>query len=171
VLGKWEGFYRERDYQFPYGETTSYQKAMGFLDGCDPVEDWGCGTAFAKTLMKRGLYVGIDGSRSRFCDKVVDLRDYRSEADGILMRHVLEHNHDWRKILSNALASFRRKLAIVIFTQFADTTHAPSSWGDVPNISFKKEDLTSFFLTLKVSEESLRTNTQFGVEHIFYVER
>ena len=92
------------------------------------------------------------------------------------MRHVLEHNADWNRILSNAVASFKKRMALIVFTPFADTTRVIATSKTVtafpvPDISFKKEDLTQCFEHLKYSEESLETDTQYGTEHVFYIEK
>jgi hypothetical protein len=46
---------------------------------------------------------------------VTDLRYYTSSVEGILLRHVLDHNWCWEQILQNAIASFQKQLAIVIW--------------------------------------------------------
>lgn len=171
--------------QFPYGDETSYQKAMEFLDGPHIIEDWGCGTSWARKFVKRGRYIGIDGSWSLHCDLVTDLRTYRSSsAGGILIRHILEHNYDWKKILGNALASFQKKFALILFTPFTETTRtiAMSESGKVPDISFRREDLLEFLDAVDAgsrrsdrrrfyfTEESIQSATQYGVEHLFYIQ-
>jgi len=172
MKGLWD--YKEAAAPFPYGsDEITYRKAMEFLSDCELVEDWGCGTAYAKKFC-RTKYVGIDGSESKFVDKVEDLREYVSEADGILMRHILEHNHDWRKILENALKSFRRKFALVIFTPFQEATKVlalNAGYGNVPDLGFRKADLEDMLQGLAWSEQSLRTKTQYGIEHIFFIQR
>lgn len=158
--------------QFPYGDETTYKKAIEFLDGPYVIEDWGCGTAWAKRFVKRGRYVGVDGSWSLHCDLVADLRLYRSTADAIMMRHILEHNNDWKKIIENALASFQKKFVLILFTPFGEITRSIGSTKEnVPDISFRKEDLLDFLRPFQFTEESLRTGTQYGVEHLFYVEK
>jgi glycosyltransferase involved in cell wall biosynthesis len=158
------------------GDDTSYQKGVTFLDGHGAIEDWGCGLAHAKKFVKNSRYIGIDGRPGRFVDNVVDLREYTSNADCILLRHVLEHNHDWRRILANAVASFRKRMAIIVFTPLTETTRRIASSqtiaaSPIPEISFRKEDLTEFFKRHKYTEESLKTNTRYKMEHIFYIER
>lgn len=163
--------------QFPYGDETSYRKGVEFLDGPWIIEDRGCGTAWARRFVKRGRYIGIDGSWSMHCDQVADLRTYRSSADAVLMRHILEHSYDWKLILENALASFQRKFALILFTPFSNRTQviqmSKVGGGDqqVPDLSFRKEDLLETIGSLPYTEESLRTNTQYEVEHIFYISR
>jgi hypothetical protein len=170
MFGRWERLYQDAN-QFSYGDDATYQRGMAFLEGCGIVEDWGCGTAYAKNHVKGNEYVGIDGSRSSFADKVVDLREYTSETDCIFMRHVLEHNWDWNNILSNAISSFKKRMVLIIFTPFGSETRQIGVWEGIPDISFKKEDLTAFFGHLEYTEETLETDTQYGVEHIFYIER
>lgn len=163
---------------FPYGDETTYRKAMAFLDGPWVIEDWGCGTAWARNFVQRGRYVGIDGSFSLHCNVVADLRTYHSLADAILIRHILEHNDDWREILKNALLSFQKKFALILFTPFSDVTRtiAMSKVGGsdvalVPDISFRRQDLVDMIGSLPFTEETLKTDTQYGVEHIFYITR
>ena len=180
VLGKWNYGLTPT---FPYGDETSYRKAMDFLDGPYIIEDWGCGTAWARRFVKKGRYIGLDGSWSMHCDQVTDLRTYRSEADGILIRHILEHNYDWRKILENALASFQKKFCLILFTPFGDVTQSIGSTKEnVPDISFRKEDLLEFLDAVDeaskrsdrrrfyFTEESIQSATQYGVEHLFYIQ-
>jgi hypothetical protein len=169
ILGKWN--YGTTP-QFAYGDETTYKKAMGFLDGPHIIEDWGCGTAWARKFVKRGRYIGIDGSWSLHCDLVADLRMYRSSADAIMMRHVLDHNLEWRKILENALASFQKRFALVLFTPFGEETRSiGTTWEVVPDLSFRKDDILEYLRPFPFTEETLKTDTQYGVEHIFCVSR
>ena len=160
---------------FRYGDDTTYRKGIAFLDGHGTIEDWGCGFTHAKTFVTSSAYRGVDGS-SPHADQIVDLTSYRSETDCIFMRHVLEHNVDWRPILANAVASFTRRMVLVIFTPFSETTRVIATASHVtavptPDISFKKEDLTEFFKELTYREESLDTDTQYHIEHLFYIEK
>src|SRR3972149_7705287 len=172
-----EQLIRQWDYknkgQFSYGDGITYKKGMAFLDAYGTIEDWGCGTAYAKNFVKKSKYVGIDGSQSNFTDKVVDLREYTSKTDCIFMRDVLEHNHGWKKILANAVNSFTKRMVLIIFTPFADVTQqiATNYCPNVPDISFRKEDLTEFFNQFSYTEESLEADTQYKTEHIFYIEK
>ena len=169
VLGKWNYGVASK---FAYGDETSYKKAIEFLDGPHVIEDWGCGTAWARKYVERGRYVGIDGSWSLHCDLLRDLRTYRSTADAILMRHILEHNWEWKKILSNALASFHKKFCLIIFTPFGPETRSiATTWETIPDLSFRKEDLLEFLKPYEFKEESLQSGTQYGVEHLFYITR
>lgn len=162
--------------QFPYGEETSYRKAIEFLDGPYTIEDWGCGTAWAKRFVKRARYIGIDGSWSFHCDLIADLRTYRSKVDGVMMRHLLEHSYNWKAIIENAIASFEKRFCVIFFTPFSDTTHvmAKSKVGDesdVPDISFRKDDILDYLKPFSMREEFIKTQTQYGQETLFYMER
>lgn len=173
AVGAWN--YDQVD-KFYYGDDTSYKKGIAFLDGHGAIEDWGCGFAHAKTFVKESRYVGIDGSSINYADKIVDLRTYTSETDCIFMRHVLEHNYDWREILANAVASFKKRMVLIIFTPLAETTRQIATSqiltsSTVPDISFRKDDLTDFFNHCKYAEELLATDTQYKTEHIFYIEK
>lgn len=170
MLGLWD--YSKASPDEKYGDDdVTYEKAMTFLSDCAAVEDWGCGFGTAKKFCK-GTYRGVDGSKGPLTDLVVDLREHRSEVDGILIRHVLEHNHDWKKILENAIASFRKKLVIVLFTPLSSVTRQiATNWSNIPDLSFRKEDITDFLKGFVVKEEALRTRTQYGIEFVFYVTR
>jgi glycosyltransferase involved in cell wall biosynthesis len=157
--------------EFAYGDDTTYKKGMVFLDGHGNIEDWGCGAAYAKLFVKNSKYIGIDGSQGAFTDKVVDLRKYTSKTDCIFIRHVLEHNHNWSNILANAVNSFNNRMVLIIFTPFTDKTRQIAKLSGIPDISFRKEDLTEFFKQFKYTEESLETDTEYKMEHIFYIEK
>lgn len=94
-----------------YGARESYEIGLKWLEPCAVIEDWGAGSKFAKTLRPQG-YVSVDCEDADVC---TDLNVYRSSPDGIFMRHVLEHNIDWRVVLDNALQSFRRRMALIMF--------------------------------------------------------
>lgn len=172
-LGKWDLYYHDLKHERLYGDEITYQLAADFLADVGEVEDWGCGSGgFRKFCTAR--YTGVDGSVTPYADKIVDLCSYRSTVDGILMRHVLEHNYNWEKILRNALASFRNKLCIIIFTPFSSRTYTIRYCNDfrVPDISFKKDDLVCHFVGLHWTlEENIKTNSEYGVEHVFRIER
>ena len=177
MLGKWDGWYKNIDTMgaFRYGDTVTYQLAADFMADIAEVEDWGSGAGGFKRFYK-GKYVGVDGSANKFVDKIADLRTYRSSVDGIVMRHILEHNYDWKSVLQNAVSSFNKKLCIVFFTPFTDETkeiaHNKKHGVDVPDISFNKKDIERFFEGLKWRvEENIKTKTGYGVEHIYYVEK
>lgn len=176
MIGKWDKWYKnvKTPGSFRYGNTKTYQLAGDFLADCETVEDWGCGTCGFKEHCK-GKYIGVDGSKTPFTDVVADLRTYLSRADGIMMRHVLEHNYDWKDVLLNALHSFEKKLCIVLFTPFVEQTgeiaHNKKHGVDVPDIAFNREELEEYFDHLDWRMETHRSGTHYGEEHIYYIKR
>jgi len=189
MLGKWDKIYKNASEPFSYGESESYPRGIRFLEDakCRQIEDWGCGLTFASRFVKNAEYIGIDGSWSRMASKIVDLREYRSEVDGIFMRHVLEHNHEWQRVLENALASFTKRFVLILFTPFNEggtvnlkpdqaRCQTPGVWKnveeiDVPDLSFRKTDLTRMLQAFRYTEENIASPTHFGREHIFYVSK
>ncbi len=172
-VGKWRRNYRDLDRVKLYGDSTTYELAAEFLADMDEVEDWGCGSGGFRKFCKTA-YIGVDGTQNQFVDTVADLASYRSGADAILLRHVLEHNPEWAKVLDNALGSFRRKLCIVLFTPFAEETKEIKYYRkmDVVDISFRKQDLISRFGANDWRlEQDLKTESLYGVEHVFYIQK
>lgn len=176
-LGKWDHWYANlsRTESKPgfYGDPLTYLMAACFLADVDEVEDWGCGRGGFRTFYE-GKYKGLDGSKTPFADEVVDLCNYRSTAKGILLRHVLEHNHDWARILESAIASFHEKLCIILFTPFAESTGEVAFQRpraiDVPALSFRKQDIEKHFIGLNWRLiPDIKTQSVYGVEHVYLV--
>jgi len=156
-------------------DECSYRKGIAFLAGHGTIEDWGCRFTHAKQFVAKSSYIGIDGS-SPYPDKTVNLNTYSSNTDCLFVRHVLEHNADWRHILSNAVQSFRNRMVLIISTPFGKVTRqlaesTESTTFAVPDISFRKEDITTAFASILYTEESVPSKTRYGVEHIFYLEK
>jgi SAM-dependent methyltransferase len=154
------------------GDGQTYEATAAWLAelGCNEVQDWGCGTAWArKIFVQRGIrYVGLDIAPG-FADEIVNLVNFVGQTDGIVMRHVLEHNYAWKDILRNALASCRH-LALVIFTPFTRGEECRLAWNareGVPDLSLNKTELTGILEQWK--EKRLKTPTQYGEETIFFV--
>lgn len=175
-LGKWTSYYADTLQPAPYGETKTYEIGADFLSDCKLIEDWGCGTGwFKKIAAQKGLRVtNIDGSYSPFCDRVRDLEHYRSnKAEGIFMRHVLEHNYAWDKILINALTSAKKKLAVVLFTPPSNNTEVNQiawvSGYNVPDLSFPPGLIEGMFRDegFHVEHRSVKTATWYGEENLF----
>lgn len=157
----------------PYADTVTYKLGADFLADCKTVEDWGSGKGWFSTFIEAGRYRGIDGSESKFADEVVDLATYTSSTEGLFMRHVLEHSYRWEQILNNAIASFSKRMVLVIFTPFAEETQviALNSEPEVPDISFRREDITNCFKDCDWSSEDLFTPTQYSTESIFFISK
>ena len=175
--GKWDSLYknisvRNRDlHPIKFGDGVTYRIAAAFMADVAQVEDWGCGTgAFREFCLAD--YVGIDGSRSPYADRIADLSSYRSKCPAIHIRHVLEHNYDWEEILQNALASAEHKLCLCIFTPFADSTVEIATNTDinVPVLSLPKKQIEKhfegFYWRLL---ENIPTKTEYGREHVYLV--
>jgi hypothetical protein len=173
-MGKWDTWNSNIIEPSAYGLTETYKMGADFLKDCSVVEDWGCGRGWFKSIFE-GNCIAVDGSISPFADKRVDLEMYTSEVPGIFMRHVLEHNYNWKYILINALRSFQEKMVLVLFTPESDVTKeiAFTNSIGVPDISFAFEDLFLLFHKHNVDYdyETLETATQYGVETIFFLRK
>lgn len=98
-VGKWDEVYRNLSVTTPatYADAITYLMAAAFLADVEEVEDWGCGGGGFRRFCVSPQYIGLDGSKTPFADKIVDLCTYRSTAAGIMMRHILEHNYQWER--------------------------------------------------------------------------
>lgn len=163
-VGKWDGWYGGVTLPEPYGEATTYYEAEKHLKGLS-VEDWGCGKGFFRTIHSGG-YLGVDGSNTPYTDVIADLTKYTSNAEGILLRHVIEHNSDWESILSNAVSS-TDKLVLVLFTPMSRKTKQ-IAWNDigVPDISFKHGDIVD--IIGKCRWETFYTDTIYKTERLYW---
>lgn len=165
-----------------YGDPKqeSYKKAANFLG--DTVEDWGCGTAWAKKFFKN--YVGVDYSPHKNVDIVADLAEYTSDTDNILIRQVIEATPEWRDILENAKKSFNKRFCLVIGTPFVKKTRfgprnpivradGKIEDGYIQEMYFNKQDILDFFPEgkYKLSEETVKTKQYYHQDWILYVEK
>jgi hypothetical protein len=182
MLGKWD-YSGVEDVRYSDDNAESYKKAAEFLG--DTVEDWGAGTGYARYFFKN--YRGIDGSPSIHIPKenIVDLREYTSDVDNILMRQVLECTTDWKQVLENAKKSFKKKFCLIIMTPFSKEENImvtePVYKADgsivggkfVDTVSFKKRDILDFFpeSEFKLKEEIIKTDQCYGQDWTLYVER
>jgi hypothetical protein len=170
---KWAPWYAGRTAPQPYGDSPTYAMGAGWLAGCETVEDWGCGLGHLRALVGPERYRGVDGTPSAFADVTADLASYRSVTPGLFMRGVIEHDHRWREILANAVASFTRRMALVIFTPPAGTTHT-IHWVEelgVPDIAFADADLMPLLGgTLRRTQE-VASGTGYGRERVYYLEK
>jgi hypothetical protein len=148
------------------------------LSGVGIVEDWGCGAAYFKRFVPAGCYRGIDHDSSSCCDEIADLARYTSAPDGIFLRHVLEQDLHWRRILRNALASFRRRMVLVVYTPFVRATEEHHRLEGLtpgtlrPEIRFARGELVREFRDVAFRfEENVPTDSPFGREHVFYLSK
>ena len=178
---KWNKWYENitiDDVCFRYGNTETYDLGYTFLKECKTIEDWGCGIGGFKTRFEKenvNNYIGVDGSKTPFADIKADLTTYISNVDGIFMRHILEHNYDWKTILENACKSFTHKMCLVLFTPFSNETkeiaHNMNYGVDVPDLSLSKNEIINIFdkYNIKHTLITMNTQTQYNIEHIFYL--
>jgi FkbM family methyltransferase len=172
--GKWIWYQGVND-KIAYGDDTTYKLGANFLKDCKTVEDWGCGTCYFSNFIDSVAYKGIDGSYSKFVNEIHDLATYVSpiKPDGLFMRHVIEHNPDWKTVLNNALKSFGKKFVLVLFTPINTVETkiiANNEQINVPDISFNMYEILDLLKEYKFNFEEIKTETQYGIEHIFYIE-
>lgn len=176
MLGRWAPWYSSKQrLAHHYGPPTTYVVAEEWLAGLS-VEDWGCGYAQFKGFHQGG-YWGVDGTPG-WCDEVADLTiPLRGKApEGLLLRHVLEHNTEWRMILRNAVDSFQKRMVLVVFT--------PDSGGreekklahvdevNVDDLSLPFQEIESFFSSCRVvKKQFFETPTGYGGETVWLVEK
>ncbi len=177
-LGKWDKYYKDVDTPQHYGPSASYKIGGDFLVDCATVEDWGCGLGWFRDHIDPAKYIGVDGTASKFADKVEDLETYTSGVEGIFMRHVLEHNYNWRDVFSNALNSFTKKMVLVLYTPFIEDVFDKeidfAVGHDVPVLSLNKKLVEAY-----LNEDDLiwRYNkitspeTYYGEEHIYLLSK
>lgn len=164
-LGKWDAWYKtlssNNASSFKFGETITYKVAADFLSDCISVEDWGIGAG--GFLNHRPNAIGVDGSKTPFAQKVVDLCEYTTKCEGVHLRHVLEHNYQWKNILINAMKSAEKKIAITFFIKFSNTNTIlikdNHNFGvNVPDLSISKQE---FLDLVKDSEFKIDTFIEF----------
>jgi hypothetical protein len=179
MLDAWNAHHGELVAPKLYGGEESYRYIAGLASERGTVEDWGCGGGGLSAFLDPGQhYVGIDGSDSPFASVRADLRHYSSRADVVVLRHVLEHNHEWQLVLDNAVQSAQRRLIIVLFTPLVDETHVlftEPDHRDVPVIAFKLGDIVERFperFPLIASVDTFESpGTAFGTETVIVVDR
>jgi len=175
---KWDKWYEnltESRGAFVYGETPTYELAAKFLEDCETVEDWGCGAGGFLRFCDRAI--GVDGSNTPHAQKkFIDLVNYTSESDGIHVRHVLEHNYEWKKILNNILKSARKKIVITMFIPLGDETkeiaHNKKHGVDVPDLLISKEefmDIVKNYNITNIEFVTMDTATGYNKEEIIYI--
>jgi hypothetical protein len=172
---KWFAYIKLGDEPFFYGKTITYELGHEFLKDCKTVEDWGTGGGGFKSYRKDAI--GVDGSNTPFAQKkFVDLVNYVSNCDGIFMRHVLEHNYEWDKILHNAIKSANKKICVVMFIPFNDDETKQLAFNSigVPDLAISKNKFYSIlqeYSNIKYSCVNYKTETQYGYEQIIYIEK
>src|ERR1035437_6875634 len=175
-IHKWDAWYGNlKKIQLFYVKTITYELGKKFLTDCNIVEDWGTGGGGFKTYRKNAI--GVDGSDTQFAEKkFIDLTTYISVCDGIFMRHVLEHNYEWQKILQNAIMSATKKICVVLFIPFNDFETKQIAYNSigVPDLSIGRYEFYNIikeYPDFKYTSEELKTDTQYNYEQIIYMEK
>ena len=152
-----------------YGALDTYERVAAWVRACPTVDDWGGGTGYLGTLLPATTrYRVIDGTVQVSEQVLADLTTFGESADGIVLRHVLELNTNWRAILSAAVRLFRRRMAVVTFTPDAFETGAVKVKSGWPVFHFAPDDLRTVMGAHLVHEEWLYTTHP---ERVFYLER
>ena len=188
-VGKWASHFtdpwiaRRQASGRKYAGALSYQLAARFFEDVDAVEDWGGGLGAFRAFLPANInYRMVDGTASPYADHVEDLELYRSQANGILLRHVLDHNSGWENILRNALSSFQQKLCVILFCPWSDgdTKELDKIFHVgghlIPLISFRRQDIEDCIesfpgVRYRLEENIHNPKSEFRVEHIFYIEK
>ena len=181
-VGLWDKRYEGEYQRRMYADPRTAKMAAVYLrhPQINVIEDWGCGFGGFKQYIREGQeYIGVDGSKSKYVDKIVDLETYRSRVDAVHMRHILEHNPNWEVVLQNALASFKKRMVLTLVTPFVKKTQMLNEYPNfcgtdytMVDIAFRLEDITQYFNHLLWHGiYNINTNSQYNCEHIFYLER
>jgi hypothetical protein len=134
------------------------------------IADWGAGSGFFRLFVDHGTrYIPIDGTPRDLPNFVLaDLARYRQPSGGILLRHVVDMTEDWRLVLENAMAAFRRRMVIITFTPDAESTHVSKRKSGWPVWHFNPDDLRHVMGTALVRDYALQTSHP---ERIYLLER
>lgn len=155
-----------------YGSVTTYRRVAQWVGGCHDVADWGASTGFLRHFLPATVrYLPVDGTLQApegWAQMLVDLRTYTQPSEAIVLRHVLDNTFDWQAILTNALAAFQKRMAIVTFTRDAAVTHLAKVKSGWPVWRFNPDDLRRPMGSLLVGEEQVR---ETHPERIYYLER
>lgn len=180
-VGKWDGWYKDfngssQGSSYKYGDTETYKIGSDFLSDCLTVEDWGVGGGGFLRFLPTAI--GVDGSDTPFASKKnIDLCTYTSDVEGIHMRHVLEHNYGWEKILDNLLRSASKKICLTFFINLSDDdtkelAHNLKHGVDVPDLSISKvkfDNILSKYKVKSVEIINLKTDTSYKNEIVYKI--
>ena len=184
-MGLWNNFWNTRKNK-KYQECLIMKYTINFfdIDEIKSIQDWGCGNCKLKNYIpKNKNYFGIDGSITGYQNHISDLVDYKCSCDAIFMKHVLEHNILWKKILLNFLDSFEKRAILIIYTPFSEKTkiigetikgiNYYNNLVSVEKISFCKKDIIDIIQSCNISFkfEEIESNNEFKKDNIFYLQK
>ncbi len=183
----WNEFWKNRDPKKEYVNSKESNITMELSSkifskyNVTLIEDWGCGNCIFKEYLNNNIkYIGVDGSETGYQNKIEDLTKYVTEADGIYLRHVLEHNDDYKKIFKNALESFNKVFILVLFTPFTSNneidvlTSCNLKGKIIPDIAFNKKHIIDIIEQNNCSYElleNIKSNTAYKYEQIFVIKK
>lgn len=167
IQATWVENYQKAHVVLPYGELDTYQRMADGLRDCQTIEDWGGGLGKLRTyLTHHQQYLLVDGCPSDFVDVVQSLEERHSQVDGVALRHVLEHNHNWETIFRNALASARMIVSLCVFTPFTRkaTVNLAFQYGTAaPELALPLPTLLTLAETQKARLASLQVYAAGGL--------
>lgn len=125
-----------------YGTADTYRLAAEWLGHCPTVADWGGGSGTFRTFLPPSVhYTLVDGTMTTTDQVLADVTAYHEPSDGILVRHVLDVNTEWRTILRNAIDACRQRLMVVTFTPSVERTAHVRDKSGWPVMHFRPADL------------------------------
>jgi hypothetical protein len=138
----WDAWYQRAAAAPGMGRRSTYQAALNWLDLDGAVlEDWGGGLGYLRDKTRHAAYRCVDWVPQADV-QVPELARYSSDAECILIRHVLEHNPEtWRAILANAAHSYTRRLCLVLFLPLAEHTGPDGKNHVVPHWRLARSDI------------------------------
>lgn len=176
-LGRWQWFYDQQGAApFGYSESPAFEMGADWLADCDTIADWGCGGGLFSRHIPADRYIGVDGSQTGAVTVVADLATYREPSDGVFMRNVLEHNYDWATILDNALAAFRQRMALTVYTPWHDGPEPSSeilfedAYG-VPLLSFRRDALEARMAGVTYELHDVEAGSYYGLDHVYLISK
>lgn len=179
-IGKWDRWYELPgviESRQPFGKLHTYHEACSWFEGVSLVADWGCGKGYFGELFK-GQVIGIDGSHSPYADVIADLTEYKEKSPGILIRHVLEHEPNWRLVLKNALTAFTDKAMLIFFIAPGNGPDQDLYWEEDPGVPNLRIDMKSLHELIESSgcnwsrqEMGQKTIGKFGREVVYKFSR
>lgn len=152
-----------------YATEDTYRLAAEWLKDCATVADWGGSTGFFGSCLPPSVkYTVVDGTVQLTDQVLADLRTYREPSDGILLRHVLEINAEWRTILRNALSAFCERMVVITHTRSDGPTAYVRNKSGWPIHNLSEHDLVGEMGPALVYLERHQTSHP---ETVYYLEK